>query len=256
MLSNPVKRRLKDGKPAVGVWLAIGDVIVAEHLAAQGWDWLVVDTEHNPIDLLTMTTMFQAIGRFPTAPMVRIPEISEMAIKRPLDAGAWGFVAPNVKTREEAELVAAYGQYPPQGQRSLGSGRYALSFHTDPATYFQRANDEILRVVQIEHIDAVRNIDAILSVPGIDACFIGPNDLCNSMGLVPSLEPPHREFAEAIQIILGAARKHGVAPGIHNARAETARQRIADGWLMVGCGSDLAYLTAGARAARDVLARP
>jgi 4-hydroxy-2-oxoheptanedioate aldolase len=253
MLSNPVKRKLKAGRPAVGLWLTIGDPIVAETLAAQGWDWLVVDTEHNPIDLLTMTTMFQAISRFPTAPMLRIPEISELGIKRPLDAGAWGFVAPNVTTREEAELVAAYGQYPPQGRRSLGSGRYAQAFHTDAQTYFRRANEEILRIVQIEHHLGVRNIDAILSVPGIDACYIGPNDLCASMNLVPSLEPPHPEFEEAVQAILRSARKHGVAPGIHCAKPETVNRRLAEGWRLVGCASDMAYLTAGARAAREVI---
>jgi 4-hydroxy-2-oxoheptanedioate aldolase len=253
MIANAVKRKLREGRPAVGVWLTLGDVIAAESLAAQGWDWLTVDTEHNPIDLLAMTAMFQAIGRFPTAPMVRVPEISEAAIKRPLDAGAWGIVAPNVRTREEAELVAACGQYPPRGRRSLGSGRHALSFKTDPATYFERANDEVLRVVQIEHIDAVRNIDAILSVPGIDACFIGPNDLCASMNLTPSLEPTHREYAEAVQVIFEAARRHGVAPGIHSARPEAVNRRIAEGWLLLGCGSDLRYLTAGAEAARAAL---
>lgn len=253
MTSNPVKQRLKEGRPAVGVWLAIGDPITAESLASQGWDWLVVDMEHNPIDLLAATTMFQAIGRFSCAPMARIPELSEVGIKRILDAGAWGFVAPNVRTREEAQLVADYGQYPPQGRRSLGSGRHALSFRTDAPTYFKRANEEILRVVQIEHIQGVRDIDAILSVPGIDACFIGPNDLCASMGLAPSLEPPHREFEEAVGTILRSAQRHGVAPGIHTARPETASRRIAEGWRLVGCGSDIAYLTAGASAARHAI---
>jgi 4-hydroxy-2-oxoheptanedioate aldolase len=90
-------------------------------------------------------------------------------------------------------------------------------------------------------------------VPGIDACFIGPNDLCASMGLAPSLEPPHPEFEEAIRAILGSAQQHRVAPGIHTARPETARRRIAEGWRLVGCGSDMAYLTAGARAAREAI---
>lgn len=253
MLENPVKRKLRAGRAVTGLWIAIGDPLVVEMLAQQGWDWLVVDTEHNPIDLLTMTTMFQAIGRFQTAPLLRIPEISELGIKRPLDAGAWGFVAPNVKTREEAQLVADYGQYPPQGKRSLGSGRYAASFKTDPQTYFKKANDEILRIVQIEHIEGVRNIDAIFSVAGIDACYIGPNDLCASMNLAPSLEPPHKEFEEAIQTIFRAAKKHGVAPGIHCAKPETANRRIAEGWRFVGCASDMSHLLAATRLSRDLI---
>lgn len=256
MLTNDVKRKLKAGKPVVGVWLALGDAIVAESLAAQGWDWLTVDTEHNPIDLLTMTCMFQAIGRYPVAPLARIPEVSELGIKRILDAGAWGFVAPNVKTREEAQIVADFGQYPPRGKRSLGSGRFALSFNTDPKTYFERANEEILRVVQIEDIAAVKRIDEILSVPGIDACFIGPNDLCNSMGLAPSLDPPHKEYEEAIQAILRSARKHGVAPGVHTPGPEAVNRRLAEGWLMVGCTSDLYHLTAGAKAALAAIKKP
>src|SRR3989304_7526477 len=132
MLTNEVKRKLKGGKPVGGVWLALGDPIVAESLAAQGWDWLTVDTEHNPIDLLTMAGMFQAIGRYPTAPLARIPEVSELGIKRILDAGAWGFVAPNVKTREEAKIVADFGQYPPRGRGGPGSGPLAPGLQTRP----------------------------------------------------------------------------------------------------------------------------
>ena len=149
MTPNPVKRKLKEGKPVVGTWLNLPDPFAAEALAALGFDWLVVDTEHSPIALAVMAQMFQAIGRFPTAPMVRIPWNNEENIKRVLDAGAWGFVAPNVKSREEAELVVAAAKYPPQGIRSLGGGRHSLSFKTDTPSYYQKANDEIGVVLQI-----------------------------------------------------------------------------------------------------------
>jgi len=253
MTPNPVKRKLKEGKAVIGTWLNLPDPFAAEALAALGFDWLVVDTEHSPIDLAVMAHMFQAIGRFPTAPLVRIPWNNEENIKRVLDAGAWGFVAPNVRSREEAELVVAAAKYPPRGIRSLGGGRHHLSFKTDPTTYYERANDEIVVVLQIEHIDAVRKIDDILSVPGADACFIGPNDLCASMGLAPSLEPPHREFEEAIQTIKRSALKHGVPPGIHCATPETVNRRIAEGWRFMGILGDVRFLTAGAKAARDAI---
>lgn len=251
MTPNPVKRKLKEGRAVVGTWLNLADPIGAEALAALGFDWLVVDTEHSPITVEQMTRMFQAIGRFPTAPMARIPWNSEENIKRTLDAGAWGFVAPNVKSREEAELIVAAAKYPPAGIRSLGGGRHYLSFKTDTPTYYQRANDEIVVVVQIEHIDGVRKIDEILSVPGVDACFIGPNDLCASMGLTPSLEPTHREFEEAVQTIKRAALKHGVPPGIHCATVENLNRRIAEGWRFMGILGDLRFMVAGAKAARD-----
>ena len=108
-------------------------------------------------------------------------------------------------------------------------------------------------VLQIEHIDCVRKIDEILSVPGVDACFIGPNDLCASMGLSPSLEPSHREFEEAVQTVKRSALKHGVAPGIHCATAETVNRRIAEGWRFVGVLGDVRFMTAGAKAARDAI---
>jgi 4-hydroxy-2-oxoheptanedioate aldolase len=253
MTPNPVKRKLREGKAVIGTWLNLADSIAAEALAALGFEWLVVDAEHGPIDLAAMAHMFQAIGRFPAAPMARIARNAEEHIKRVLDAGAWGFVAPNVRSREEAELVVAAAKYPPTGIRSLGIGRHHLSFKTDPATYYQRANDEILVVLQIEHIDGVRKIDDILSVPGVDACYIGPNDLCASMGLAPSLEPPHREFEDAVQTIKRAAVRRGVAPGIHCATAETVNRRIAEGWRFVGVLGDVRFLTLGAKAVRDAI---
>jgi 4-hydroxy-2-oxoheptanedioate aldolase len=131
-----------------------------------------------------------------------------------------------------------------------------MSFKTDPQTYFQRANDEIMVIVQIEHIDAVKNVDAMLSVPGVDACYVGPNDLMASMGLAPSLEPPHREFEEAMQIVLRTAKKHGVAAGIHCAMPATVNRRIAEGWLMTGMVNDQRLLQSAAQAARAAVTTP
>ena len=167
-----------------------------------------------------------------------------------LDAGAWGVMAPMMKTRADVELLVAACKYPPRGVRSLGSGRFAMSFKTDPQTYFQRADDEIMVIVQIEHADAIKNIDAMLSVPGVDACYVGPNDLMASMGLAPSLEPPHKEFEDAMQTVLRTAKKHGVAAGIHCATPGTVNRRIAEGWLMTGMVNDQRLLQSAAQAAR------
>ena len=104
-----------------------------------------------------------------------------------------------------------------------------------------------------EHVDAVRNIDAILSVPGIDACYVGPNDWCASAGLPPSLEPPHPEFEAAMQKVLAAARRHGIAAGIHCLRPETVNRRIREGWSLVGMVNDQRFLVSAAKAARDAV---
>jgi 4-hydroxy-2-oxoheptanedioate aldolase len=253
MLENQVKKRLRASQAAVGSLLNFGDPLVAEMMASVGFDWLLVDTEHGPIEVSTLATMFATITRYPVVPLVRVPAISDEHVKRVLDAGAWGVLGPNVRTREEAERLVSACKYPPAGCRSLGSGRYALSFKTDPPTYFARANEEILVIVQIEHADGVKNIDEILSVEGVDALYVGPNDWCCSMGLAPSLEPPHPEFEEAMQRVLAAARRHGVAAGIHCGTPATVNRRLREGWQLVGLVNDHRLLLGAARAARDAV---
>jgi 4-hydroxy-2-oxoheptanedioate aldolase len=253
MTPNFVKQRLRAGKPAFGTLLHLADPLAAEMMASVGFEWLLVDTEHGPIDLATLATMFATITRYPVAPLVRVHALNEENVKRVLDAGAWGVLAPNIRTRAEAELLVRACKYPPQGVRSLGAGRFPLSFKTDAATYFQRANDEILVIVQIEHHEAITNIDAILSVPGVDACYVGPNDFCASLGLAPSLEPPHKEFHDAMATLFAACRRHGVAPGIHCQTPETVNRRIAEGWPLVGMVNDQRYLVSAAQAARDAV---
>lgn len=253
MISNHVKQALRAGRPQFGTLLNIADPLVAELMAATGFDWLLVDTEHSPVDAGTLAAMLAVITRYPVAPLVRIPTLSEEHCKRALDAGAWGILAPNVRTAEEAAHLVRACRYPPDGVRSLGAGRFALSFRTDPATYFRRANQELLLIVQIEHADALRHLDAIFAVPGVDACYVGPNDLCASLGLSPALEPTEPAFEEAVQAVLAAARKHGVAPGIHCATPESANWRLREGWTLVGVLSDQRLLAQAARAIREAV---
>ncbi|MDI3338975.1 MAG: aldolase/citrate lyase family protein [Sphaerobacter sp.] len=250
MRGNHVRRRLQAGEASIGTWLALPSPEAAEHIGRLGFDWLVVDTEHYAIDIRTLAQMFTAIAASDTAPMVRIPWNDPVWFKRVLDAGAWGVVVPMVNSRAEAERAVAATRYPPLGTRSVGGGRHALSFDTTAAEYYRHANDEILLVVQIEHIDAVERVDEILSVPGIDACFIGPNDLAASMGLGlgVSLEHDHPRLVEAIAHVRETAVACGVAPGIHCSHADGVNQRLAEGFRFCGMASELRYLVAGLRA--------
>ncbi len=249
MRANHVKRRLAAGEPSVGTWLALPSPESAEYVSALGFDWLVVDSEHNPIDIRTLAQMFTAMAHSSVAPMVRIPWNTAENFKRVLDAGAWGVVVPMVNSRAEAEQAAAALRYPLQGTRSLGGGRHALSFATAAEQYFRHANEELLLVVQIEHIAGVEHADEILSVPGIDACFIGPNDLAASMGIglgVP-LESDHPQLVEAIEHVRAACQRHGVASGIHCSHAAGVRRRIAEGFQFCAMASELRYMLAGLR---------
>ncbi len=249
MRTNHVKRRLKAGEPSIGTWLALPSPESAEFVANLGLDWLVVDAEHNSVDPRTLALMFTAMAHFPVAPMVRIPTNTTENIKRALDQGAWGIVVPNVKSRAEAEAAVQATRYTPLGERGVGGGRHYLSFETSASEYYKAANEEILLVVMIEHITGVENANAILSTPGIDACFIGPNDLAASMGLglgVP-LESDFPSHMQAIDHVLQTCKKHGVAPGIHTSGAAGVNRRIAEGFQFCALASELRYMLGGLR---------
>jgi 4-hydroxy-2-oxoheptanedioate aldolase len=247
MRANHAKRRLQAGEPSIGTWLALPSPEAAEYVSTLGFDWLVVDTEHNAIDIRTLSMMFGVIAPAGVAPMVRIPWNSPENFKRVLDAGAWGIVVPMVNSRAEAEQAVEATRFPPKGNRSVGGGIPAVRFNTTGGEYLQRADDEVLLVLQIEHIKGVEHADEILSVPGVDACFIGPNDLAASMGIglgVP-LESDNDSLNEAIKEIREACVRNGVAPGIHTSGANGVNQRIAEGFRFLAMASELRYLVSG-----------
>jgi len=245
--ANHVKRRLAAGEPSVGTWLSLASAEAAEYVAEIGFDWLTVDAEHNGIDITMQSAMFGAIAATGTAPLVRIPWNTGENIKRVLDNGAWGIVVPMVNSRDEAEAVVSAAKFPPKGNRSIGGNMRTVRWKATGEEYHRHADDEILIVVQIEHIKGVEAADEILSVPGIDACFIGPNDLAASMGVaigIP-LESEHPEMIAAIAEIKAACIRNGVAPGIHTSGAAGIRQRIAEGFQFVAMASELKYLLGG-----------
>lgn len=244
MRINHVRRRLEAGEPSIGTWLSLPSPEAAEYISELGFDWLVVDTEHNAIDITTLSRMFAAMRSSGIAPMVRIPWNTAENVKRVLDAGAWGIVFPMINSRKEAEQAVEAARYGPAGNRSVGGGRHAMSFETTGAEYYRHANDQVLVVAQIEHIQGVENADEILSVPGVDACFIGPNDLAASMGLglgVP-LESDMPELVQAIATIREACKKHGVASGIHTTGAAAVQQRINEGFQFCAMASEMKYM--------------
>ena len=247
MRANHVKQRLRAGEPSIGTWLSLPSPEVAEYVADLGFDWLTVDTEHNAIDITAMSRMFGVIAAAGTAPLVRIPWNSGENIKRVLDAGAWGIVVPMVNSRAEAEAAVEAAKYPPRGNRSLGGGMRAVRWGASADDYATHADDEILVILQIEHIAGVEVADEILSVPGVDACFIGPNDLAASMGIslgIP-LESDHPALVGTIAEIRDACLRNGVAPGIHTSGAAGITRRIGEGFQFLAMASELKFLLSG-----------
>jgi 4-hydroxy-2-oxoheptanedioate aldolase len=177
-----------------------------------------------------------------------VPFNSLENVKRALDAGAFGIVFPMCNTVEEAQQAVAVCKYPPQGVRSVGGGLATLNFQTTPGEYFRRANDEILVLIQAEHIQAVERCEEIFRVPGLDGMFVGPNDLLASMGKPPAMETDDPEFVEALRRLRETAVRNGIAPGIHTADAEMAKRRIAEGWRFVAVSSEMGLMLQNARA--------
>ena len=248
MRANPVKKALRTGQPAIGTWLSLGSITAARFLARAGFMWLTVDIEHSLVDWETATHMFAAIADAGCTALARVPANRHDHIKRVLDNGAHGIVVPMVNTREEAEAAVSACLYPPRGTRSVGGSVHYMNFKTTAADYFEHVDDEILVVLQCEHIDAVEHADEIFSVPGIDAIFVGPNDLAASMR-GPDGKPPAAEAtARVMKRILESCRKNKVAAGVHCYSAADAQARIAEGWQFIALSSELKFMLDGAAA--------
>src|SRR5947209_8670524 len=225
MRPNPVKRTLKEGRASVGTWLSMGSITAARFLARAGFAWLTVDLEHSLVDWETATHMFAAIADAGCTALARVPSNRHDHIKRVLDNGAHGVVVPMVNSREEALAAVAACRYAPEGTRSVGGSVHALNFHASAADYYAHANQEVLVVLQCEHIQAVQDADAIFSVPGIDAIFVGPNDLAASMRGPDGRPPGGEATAQVLRRILDACRRHKVPAGLHCGTADEARLR-------------------------------
>jgi 4-hydroxy-2-oxoheptanedioate aldolase len=255
MRANPVKARLREGGSTIGTWLSLASPLAARFLARTSFDWLTVDVEHSPVDWETAATIFGHVAEAGGVPLVRVPAGKHDHIKRALDSGAFGVVVPMVMDRVEAERCVAASKYPPIGDRSVGGSLHALNFDAEPAEYFSRANDEILAVLQCEHIEAVRRADEIFSAPGIDAIFVGPNDLRASMRSAGGADPSAEEFESALETIRLACDRHGVAPGLHVFSIESARERLDQGWRFIALGSDLSLMLEAAGTGLTALGR-
>jgi 4-hydroxy-2-oxoheptanedioate aldolase len=247
MRTNPVKEKLRRGEPSFGTWLSLGDLYATRVIARLGWDWLTLDIEHSAIDWKQATTIFGAIADAGSVPLARVPEGTHHYIKRVLDAGAWGIVVPMVDTVEQAKIAIAAAKYPPVGNRSVGGGMHSMNFGATAGDYYERANDEILVVLQTESPQGVENAEEIYSLPGCDAIFIGPNDLRFQMREEDGAFPTPEEHEAAVQRVIEVGKKVGTPTGIHAMDPESALQRAEQGMQFLAVASDLRMMTATAQ---------
>lgn len=245
-MKNPLKEKLNRGEAVIGTFISIGHPDVAEWLSRIGFDWLLLDNEHSPTGLETLQTMMQGMNGSPCVPLVRPQWNDPVIIKRVLDAGAYGVLIPWVNSKEQAEQAVSACKYPPQGLRGFGPRRAGM-FDPD---YFTTANDEILVTVQIETGEALKNLDDIMAVPGIDACYIGPYDLSVSLGfgVPPKWEEPR--YMAAIDRVLEVAARHGKPAGMF-ANMENIEWALEKGFRFNSVDNDDIFLLRGARMALE-----
>jgi 4-hydroxy-2-oxoheptanedioate aldolase len=243
---NGVRELWQAGKPVINSWLGVPSSFSAEVMANAGWDSLVVDMQHGMIDYQMMVTMLQGISTTNTTPLVRVPWNDPAHIQKSLDAGAYGIVCPMINNRAEAEKFVGSMRYAPVGYRSSGPIRASLYGGAD---YHAKANDIVVAFGMIETQEALDNLDAILSTPGLDAIYVGPSDLSISLGYNPGGDKPDNWMMSALQTILDGCKKHKVQPGIHCGAPSYALKMIEMGFTFVTVGGDTRFVTMGAAAA-------
>lgn len=251
-LRNPVKEKLLRGEVSIGSWCLSGNPLAAETIAAQGFEWVMVDIEHFQIDVAAAANCFRGIQLMGSVPFVRLPACDPIWIKRFADAGALGIVIPLIRTADDVRNVVQWSRFPPMGRRPYGGGRVHFLYGRDH--YIAQANQAVLVLVQIETPEAVDDLDEILAVEGIDGCFVGPTDLSLSLGMPLPGEPDERRDKLVASLAERIAAAGKIAATI-SASAEHAAQRAAEGFRMISLMADLIFASEGARQAAEELRR-
>ncbi len=236
-----LKSRLSRSELTIGSWVTLGHPSIAEIMAAAGFDWLVLDMEHSVLELSEVQSIIQVLDAKQCPAIVRLTSNHPDQIKRVMDAGATGVMVPMIKSAADARAAVDGMYYPPRGQRGVGLAR-AQGYGNSFQAYRQWLDENAVIVVMIEHVDAVKAIDSILAVPGIDAYIIGPYDLSGSMGRPGDLN--HPDVQAAIAQVLEAGRRANKPGGIHviEPDPEALQQRIQAGFNFLGYGLDIRIL--------------
>jgi 4-hydroxy-2-oxoheptanedioate aldolase len=236
---NHFKRALRDRRKIFGAWLTSGAPSTAEALGCAGFDFLVVDMEHTPVDTPEMVEILRTIAGTPAQAVVRLLWNDMVWVKRVLDGGAQTLLLPFIQNADEARRAVAYTRYPPDGIRGVAGGHRGSRFGTVP-DYLKTASQEICVMVQIETLPALMQLPEIAAVPGVDSVFIGPNDLAASMGFLADI--PNPAVQDKIKAAADQCHKLGKPCGILGLSPEMVAQFIGYGYDWVAIGSDMGFM--------------
>ncbi len=242
MFENILKTKLKEGKKTIGAWAQLASPFTAEIMSSAGFDWLMLDHEHAPGDILNLISQIQAMKGTQCVPLVRAPWNDFVAIKRILDAGTQGVLIPYVNTREEAEQAVKACKYPLEGIRGVAASPRAVGYGQNTGNYLQRANDQIYIMTAVETPEAIENLDEVLQVKGLDGIFVGPMDLASSMGYFG--DPSQAEVQAAIQTVEKKVRAAGKILATTTGTWEQAQKLFERGYQMLMLMADGGALAA------------
>jgi 2-dehydro-3-deoxyglucarate aldolase len=244
MNTTNLKRKLQRREITLGSWLTLGNTAVAEIMAKAGFEWLVVDMEHSAITLDIAQQLIQVIEGCGVVPLVRVGENDATVIKRVMDAGAYGVIVPMINTKKQAEAAVNAVKYPPVGTRGVGLAR-AQGYGSNFEEYRDWVNKESIVIVQIEHVDAVNNLNEILKVKGVDGSIIGPYDLSASLGHPGEFN--NAELKNALKRYLDICNSLKMPAGFHvvPAEAKLMNDKIKEGYRLLGFSLDTIFLSTG-----------
>ena len=239
-----LKKRIKGNQLTIGTWLTIGHTSVLEVLTQANFDWIAIDVEHNLISLDNLRHLIITGQANNTAMLVRVAKNDEVNIKHALDSGADGIIAPMINTVEDAEKLISYAYYPPKGKRGVGLSR-AQGYGDNFGKYLEWVENELIVIGQIEHIDAINDLESITKVDGIDALMIGPYDLSASMGYPGQFDRP--DVKEAIEKFNVVCKKNEMTSGLHIVPVEEHRVQnaVEDNYSFIAFGTDFNFMKAG-----------
>jgi len=237
---NKVKEFFRQGKTTFGIWNGIANPYAAEICAGAGFDWVLIDAEHTPYDLQSILTSHQAMASYDSGIIVRPPSDDSVFIKKILDVGVQTLLIPVVETVEQAKTLVRAITYPPKGIRGVGSALSRAAQWKRVPDYFEKVQDEICLIVQVETVKGMQNIEAICEIKGIDGVFIGPADLAASMGMLG--QPMHDTVRAEVRRGLGIIKKSGKVAGVLAVRDDVIKEYQEAGASFIGLGVDLILL--------------
>lgn len=251
-MDRTLKYKLANKQPVVGSWISLASEETCEIMVRSGFDWLAIDMEHTAIGVNEMANLIRIIDLAGITPIVRVGANDPLLIKRALDSGAHGIIAPMINTPVDAEAAVSAAYYPPKGTRGVGLHR-AQGYGRNFDEYRKWMEDGPLVIAQIEHKDGVSNLDAIMATPGLDAFFVGPYDLSASFGTPGGFENPL--VFEAMRTVDRAVKEGPIAGGIHVVEPDAAAlaQHIDAGHRFIAYGVDMIFLTGALDAARSTV---